>query len=312
VTRFTWRDAERVVEFGPDVAERVPDLLARHGWDGYQVLTTARADPGLGSALYVGPGQVPELAAELLPQIESDRLVAWGGGRVIDVAKAIASARGAAVCAVPTTLSGAEMSSGHRRAAGHERSPAVRPALVLADPDLMTGMPQPELAWSAMNAMAHAMESLVTPLANPVTTMAGLRAARLLCGDDLALGSLLAGYALGASGFALHHVVCQTVVRECGTAHACTNAALLPHTTAALMLRAPGPMREFGAELGVPLTGIVERLEQLGRGARVEVDATRHEQLAEVALQRAELAATPGPPVTRGELLGILAVTAPG
>jgi alcohol dehydrogenase class IV len=312
MTRFTWRDAERVIEYGPDVAERVPDLLARHDWNGYQLLTTARADPGLAPALHVEPGQVPELAAGLLPQIASERLVAWGGGRVIDVAKAIASATGGMVCAVPTTLSGAEMSSGHRRAAGHERSPALRPALVLADPDLMTGMPQPELAWSAMNAMAHAMESLVTPLANPVTTMAGLRAARLLCGGDLALGSLLAGYALGASGFALHHVVCQTVVRECGTAHACTNAALLPHTAAALMPRAPGPMRELAAELGVPLTGLVERLEQLSRGARIEVDPARHEQLAEAALQRAELAATPGPPVTRGELLGILAAASPG
>ena len=58
----------------------------------------------------------------------------------------------------------------------------VRPALVLADPELMASAPAPRLAASAMNALAHAMEALYTPLANPVTTMAALRAASLLAG----------------------------------------------------------------------------------------------------------------------------------
>ena len=74
-----------------------------------------------------------------------------------------------------------------------------------------------------MNALAHGAESLYTPLANPVATMAALRGAELLAGAldhpaeerdraALALGSLLCAYALDSAGFALHHVVCQTLV----------------------------------------------------------------------------------------------------
>ena len=60
------------------------------------------------------PGQVPELAAALLEQVGSAPLVALGGGRLIDVAKAVASVIGARVAAIPTTMSGAEMTGIHR------------------------------------------------------------------------------------------------------------------------------------------------------------------------------------------------------
>ena len=53
----------------------------------------------------------------------------------------------------------------------------MRPALVVADPGLMASQPGPSLAASAMNALAHALEALYTPMANPVAEMAALRAA---------------------------------------------------------------------------------------------------------------------------------------
>jgi alcohol dehydrogenase class IV len=93
-----------------------------------------------------------------------------------------------------------------------------------------------------MNALAHAAEALYGPGRNPVASMAALRAAGLLARgveeggrDDLALGAVLAGYALGSAGFSLHHVLCQTVVRVCGTSHSVTNAAVLPHSLAAMV-----------------------------------------------------------------------------
>ena len=53
-----------------------------------------------------------------------------------------------------------------------------------------------------MNALAHALEALYTPLANPVCELAALRAATLIARgleaderSELALGALLAGYA---------------------------------------------------------------------------------------------------------------------
>ena len=76
-----------------------------------------------------------EAAAALIDAVGDRDLVALGGGRVIDIAKAIAAVRGGRVAAMPTTLSGAEMtrSTGFPRAA-RRAAGLVRPALVIADP----------------------------------------------------------------------------------------------------------------------------------------------------------------------------------
>src|SRR4051794_7564346 len=94
---FTWRDGPRTVHYGEGVSECAAEVLREHGWDTFQVLTTDRADPGIAPAVHVPQGQVPDLAEHVLGEATADRLVAWGGGRVIDVAKAIASATGAQV-----------------------------------------------------------------------------------------------------------------------------------------------------------------------------------------------------------------------
>ena len=113
--------------------------------------------------------------------MSGDRIVALGGGRVIDVAKALAAARGARALAVPTTLSGAEMTSGHRHARGvDESTPRVRCAVVVFDPALAASQPVPELAASSLNALGHAVEGPCTVRANPVATLAAHEAARLI------------------------------------------------------------------------------------------------------------------------------------
>ena len=59
---------------------------------------------------------------------------------MIDTAKAIAAVTGARVAAIPTTLSGAEMTGIHRLPAGAEDrvDGLVRPSLVIAEPEAMT------------------------------------------------------------------------------------------------------------------------------------------------------------------------------
>jgi len=68
--------------------------------------------------------------------------------------------------------------------------------------------------------------------------------------DEVALGSLLAGYALGATGLALHHVVCQTLVLIAGTSHAQTNAVMLPHSVRLMAPRVPHEIGRFAEALG--------------------------------------------------------------
>jgi alcohol dehydrogenase class IV len=314
MTAFVWHDGERTIRFGAGASG--------HVWKGVDVLTTARAEPEIPVAVlegarihHVPPGQVPDAAAALIDRVGAGRMVAWGGGRVIDTAKALAAARGGEVCAVPTTLSGAEMSRGHRPAPGYEGRPNHRPVLVLAEPDVMAGQPDAERRASAMNALAHAAEALYGPGRNPVASLAGARAAALLAWgvetgsrDDLALGSVLAGYALGSAGFSLHHALCQTVVRTCGTSHSVTNAAVLPHSLAAMAAREPEAIAEVAAALGVDADGLAGRVAELAGGAGLGEEGVSESDLARVAdaaLERSEIAAL-SPPPDRDELVAIL------
>jgi alcohol dehydrogenase class IV len=318
---FTWRDGERLVRFGAGVAAEAPELLAADGFGAYALLTTDRAAAsapavaeGARRMLRVPPGKVDEISAALLSDLPDAPVVALGGGRVVDTAKAVAGARRVRCAALPTTLSGAEMTPFHRLPAGVDGARMVRPALVVADPALMASQPPQQLAASAMNAIAHAMEALYTPLANPVTELAALRATALLAEgirmdpparDGLALGALLAGYASGATGIAVHHALCQTIVRTAGTPHAETNAVMLPHSAHLMSDRAPGPLARLAEALGADrggaaaveaaLAGLAARSGHF-RLATLGVTEDRLPAIASAVTGHPALANTPDPP----------------
>lgn len=314
---FRWQDGERLILFEPDAG--------RHAWPGAELLTTRRALAEIPAELRdaaaavheVPAGGVPEAAAALAGRVSGERLVAWGGGRVIDTAKAIAQAAGGQLCAVPTTLSGAEMSRGGRPLPGHEAAPRVRPALVLADPAAMQSAPLEWLRLSAMNALAHAAEALVTDAANPVSSMAALYGARLLAEGlydpqppgRLALGSLLSAYAMDSAGYGLHHVICQTIVRMAGSDHAATNACMLPRTLLELSDMSPEPMSELAEALGVVPEdlpkSVVELSGGLGRLSQLGVDRALLPGIAEAAAGRSELRSLPRE-LDASDLLGLL------
>ena len=177
----------------------------------------------------------------MIDDVGSDRLVALGGGRVIDSAKAVAAVRGGEVAAIPTTLSGAPMTAFHRLPAGPRVGGAgfVRPPLVIGYADAMTSAPEPQLRATAMNALAHGAESLYTPLADAISREAALRGAELIAGAlDRAgearprrAGSRVPCSARSPStGPESRSTTCSVRRRSacCGTPHAETYAALLP------------------------------------------------------------------------------------
>jgi alcohol dehydrogenase class IV len=336
---FVWRDAGRTVVFGSGGVERASAILAEHDVEQFELLSTKRALADASalaeaaSAVHrVGPGQVPDLAASHLGVVEKTgamrqearqpTLVALGGGRVIDVAKALASVSGADVVAIPTTMSGAEMTAIHRLPAGAEADVKgmVRPRLVIADPEAMTSQPEAQLQASSMNALAHGADSLYTPLANPVSVETALRGAGLIAaaldqdpsGRDrsgLALGSILCGYAIDSAGLGLHHVVCQTLVRLCGSPHAETNAAILPQALAFLAARAPQAFEPLAGALGTDLDGLGSRLAELGRPPALALLSTQPENLQsayEAMLKRSELSYVPGSAITEADLASIV------
>jgi alcohol dehydrogenase class IV len=326
---FVWRDAGRTVVFQADGVAAAPKLLAEHGMEPFELISTPRH---LGAASELAAtaaavhelppadpaSAVPEAAAALLGSVRSLHLVALGGGRTIDTAKAIASVTSARVAAIPTTMSGAEMTGIHRLPAGAETQvkELVRPTLVVADPEVMTSAPEPELRASSMNALAHGADSLYTPFANPVSEITALRGAELIASalDEppaernraaLAQGSILCAYAIDSAAFALHHVICQTLVRICGGTHAGTNAAILPRAMSFLVPRVPDNLEPLAAAIGTSPQSIEARLLELGgnppglgdQGA----DRTKLSEALDAMLLRPELAFTPEPP-TRSDL----------
>jgi alcohol dehydrogenase class IV len=315
---FTMRDGERTIRFGEGVAAEAPDLLRQGGFGDFVLLTTARAAGSVplepSSRVHVPPGLVDELSATLLPDAGDQPLVALGGGRVIDTAKAIAGVTGAPVAAIPTTLSGAELTPFHRLPAGIEGARMVRPSLVIADPRLMASQPEPELWASAMNALAHGMEALYTPLAKPVAEAAALRGAGAIFAEDVALGAFLCGWASGMSGLAVHHATCQLLVRIAGSPHAQTNAVMLPHFAGMMSRRVPGVMGELARALGDPdgnpdaAAGRAAKLSARSGHTRLSTLGVEEEHLPRVAaaaMKHPALANTPDPP-GEDELLALL------
>jgi len=265
--------------------------------------------------LHVQPGPVPEAAAAVRGEVGGRPLVALGGGRVIDSAKGIGGADGLPVAAVPTTLSGAEMTRIHRMPAGVDEYRLVRPSLVIGDPALMGSQPMPGIAASAMNALAHAAEALYGPYANPASDRVALDAASLIARGlrtpqnpdraALALGGLLAGYALGSAGLGLLHVLSQTTVRVTGAPHAGVYSVLLPRVLELMAASAPRELGRLAVALGA---GSADPAEAASRAAELAA-STGFTRLADVgverdsfgeivrgALARRELSYTPGAP----------------
>lgn len=322
---FVWRDAGRVVVFRHDGIAQAPQLLHEHGFGDFELLSTPRALLGApeleaaAKAVHAVPsGQVPDAAATLLDRAKASQLVALGGGRVVDAAKAVAAVSGARVAAIPTTLSGAEMTGIHRLPSGAEdrvRS-LVRAELVIGDPDAMTSLPEKPLRASAVHSLAHGADSLYTPFANPVSQLTALRGADLIAASldqepderdraALAQGSILCGYAIDSAAFGMHHVICQTLVRVCDIPHAETNATILPRVMAFMLPRAPDHLAPLAEALGTDPAGIEARILQLGGNpsslGELGADRSKLDQALDAMLMRPELAFTPEPP-TRDDL----------
>ena len=318
---FRWDDGDRVIRFGRGALADVPELVG----EGYVLLTTPRTRERAaelaeraGAVHDVPEGRVDEVAGELRREVQGDTLLALGGGRVIDVAKALAAADPPRrVAAVPTTLSAAEMTRGHRHAVGVDpATPRVRPQVVVNDPALSASQPEPALAASALNALAHAVEAPLTVRTNPAATLVAHGAIRLLAGgfaaeepdrDQLALGALLAGWASDAAGYGLHHILSQTLVRHTAIGHGAANAVMLPQTLRALTRRRPTEMEAMADAAGDDLPSIAARLGARAGPTRLRDHGVLAEQLAETAdaaLERTDLRLIPPPP-DRDEVLAL-------
>ncbi|MDO8185249.1 iron-containing alcohol dehydrogenase [Conexibacter sp. JD483] len=343
---FRHDEAGRTLLFGRGVLADGLELLG----DGLTLLSTPRAlaaapevEELAERVVLVPAGKVDAVAGDLLAAGEDlgpdgMPLVALGGGRVIDVAKALAAAAGVdgprrAVAAIPTTLSGAEMTGSHRHARGVPAdAPRVRPSLVVNDPALSASASVEQLAASSGNALGHVLIALssrhTTPFASAVARESAQRFAAAWAGlgasapapadasvpadapasadaaapdrDEVALGALLAGWAVDHSGLGFHHVLAQTAVRGAGVGHAQANVALLPASVEAVRRRRPELLAGLDAQLALPFAdlAILLRTQTGGEGlSALAADEDLLDQLVDTAAKRTgELSRIPPAP----------------
>ncbi|HEY1545443.1 MAG TPA: maleylacetate reductase [Xanthobacteraceae bacterium] len=196
----------------------------------------------------------------------ADGFICVGGGSPIGLAKAAGAATEVPFIAVVTTYSGSEMSNRWYLGAGVDersgRSPAALPATAIYDPELTRDLPFATSAASCMNAMAHAVESLYGPGANPIVLALAEEAVRLIGGAlprleadprDLAArtDALYAAWLAAAfrTPVGLSHTVAQRVRQNFGTEHARTHAAVLPYAVAFNRPASPAGMERIARAL---------------------------------------------------------------
>jgi maleylacetate reductase len=234
-----------------------------------------------GAAMHT-PVDVTEKALVVLREHDVDCLVAVGGGSAIGLAKALALRTDLPQVVVPTTYAGSEVTPVlGQTSAGRKttlRSPAVLPETIVYDVDLTVDLPVAMSVTSGINAMAHAVEALYSPDANPVTDQLALDAIRRLADalpkivadpkdltarSDALQAAWLAGTCLGAVRMGLHHKLCHTLGGSFGLPHAETHTVVLPHVMAR---QSPEVMSRIASALGVgdAATGVYDLVVELG------------------------------------------------
>jgi maleylacetate reductase len=218
------------------------------------------ARPGMPSAAF------DEIVAEL-KRTGSDGFVCFGGGSPIGLAKAVAAETKIPFIAVVTTYSGSEMAPRWYLGRGADErtgdSSDALPATAIYDPDLTVDLPFVTTAASCMNAMAHAVESLYGPDANPIVLALAEEAARRIATalsrlkadpkDIAARTDALYGAWLAAAfraSIGLSHNTAQRVRQTFGTEHARTHAAVLPFAAAFSLVGAPAAKERLARALG--------------------------------------------------------------
>jgi alcohol dehydrogenase class IV len=119
--------------------------------------------------------------------------------------------------------------------------------------------------------------------------------------DELALGAILGAWAIGTTGLAMHHAICQTLVRVMELPHAETNATMLPHTMAAMTQYAPTEISALAGALGCSAGAIAARITELGGGVRrlteIGAEPERIDEVLDALEARGDATAnTPGHP----------------
>jgi len=198
-------------------------------------------------------------------------IVALGGGSPLDVAKAVgvlASHPGTLssyvgigkvknhlppLLAIPTTVgTGSEVTTFAVITDREQRkkvvvgSPLIAPSHAFLDPELVLSLPAKLVAATGIDALTHAVESVISVFASPFTDGLALEAIRMVAANlpaavssarmepraNLLYASSIAGMAFSYARTGLVHGMAHPLSSYCDVPHGLANAVLLPHVLA--------------------------------------------------------------------------------
>lgn len=248
------------------------------------------------------PVPVAERARHAATQHDVDLIVSVGGGSTTGLAKAVALTSGVPVVAVPTTYAGSEatnvwgLTEGTTKTTGVDAQ--VLPCAVIYDARLTTSLPVDLSVASGLNALAHCVDSLWAPRADPINGALAAEGIRALAaglprivddpedpeGRDQALyGAYLSAVAFASAGSGLHHKICHVLGGRYDLPHAATHAVVLPYVLALNGPAAPEAdariAQAFGASSG--LEGLQALRAHLGAPRALRDYGLEEEQIPE-------------------------------
>ena len=230
------------------------------------------------------PVEVADRARQAAAEHDIDALVSVGGGSATGLAKAVALTTGLPVVAVPTTYAGSEatpvwgLTEGAKKTTGTDRR--VLPKVIVYDAALTMSLPVDMSVASGLNALAHCVDSMWAPSADPVNAAFAAEGIRSLAaglprvvadpmdldGREHALyAAYLSATAFASAGSGLHHKICHVLGGKYNLPHAQTHATVLPYVLAFNGPAAPDAERRIAAAFGATaaLDGLVALKQEL-------------------------------------------------
>jgi alcohol dehydrogenase class IV len=180
---------------------------------------------------------------------DADAIVCIGGGSATGLAKAVALTTGLPIVAVPTTYAGSEatpvwgLTDNGRKNTGVDV--AVLPRSVVYDATLLASLPADLAVASGLNALAHCIDAMWAPHADPIDRALASEGIRALASglprvasagpagiEETLYGAYLAATAFASAGSGMHHKICHVLGGMFNLPHAQTHSVVLPHVLA--------------------------------------------------------------------------------
>lgn len=215
------------------------------------------------------PIEVAKRARAAAEAASIDLIVSVGGGSTTGLSKAIALTNDLPIIAVPTTYAGSEatnvwgLTENERKTTGVDDR--VLPQVVIYDAALTVSLPVEMSIASGLNGMAHCIDSLWGPHADPINAAMATEGIRALNSglpqimDDLQgiegrekalYGAYLSAVAFASAGSGLHHKICHVLGGTFNLPHAQTHATVLPYVLGFNAPEAPEAADRIAAAFG--------------------------------------------------------------